>query len=57
MVKQRKFTGEFKARVVLEILTEQKCAAQASWEFGTTTPRPLHFEKVPHLQKTVPEIN
>jgi transposase len=31
---RRKFTPEFKARVVLEMLTEQKSAAQASREYG-----------------------
>lgn len=34
MVTRRKFTPEFKARVVLEMLTEQKSAAQASREYG-----------------------
>lgn len=34
MVKRRKFTAEFKAQVVLEMLTEQKSAAQASREYG-----------------------
>jgi len=34
MVSRRKFTPEFKARVVLEMLTEQKSAAQASREYG-----------------------
>lgn len=34
MVKRRRFTAEFKARVVLEMLTEQKSAAQASREYG-----------------------
>ena len=33
MVKRRRFTAEFKARVVLEMLTEQKSAAQASREY------------------------
>ena len=32
--KQRKFTPDFKARVVLEMLTEQKSAAQVSREYG-----------------------
>ena len=31
---RRKFTPEFKARIVLEMLTEQKSAAQASREYG-----------------------
>jgi transposase len=31
---RRKFTAEFKARVVLEMLTEQKSASQASREYG-----------------------
>lgn len=31
---RRKYTAEFKARVVLEMLTEQKSAAQASREYG-----------------------
>ena len=31
---RRKFTAEFKARVVLEMLTEQKSATQASREYG-----------------------
>ena len=34
MVKRRKFTPEFKARVVLEILSGEKTAAQASREYG-----------------------
>jgi transposase len=34
MTGRRKFTAEFKARVVLEMLTEQKSAAQASREYG-----------------------
>ena len=33
MVTRRKYTPEFKARVVLEMLTEQKSAAQASREY------------------------
>lgn len=31
---RRKFTAEFKARVVLEMLTEQKSATQASRDYG-----------------------
>jgi len=31
---RRKYTAEFKARVVLEMLTEQKSAAQACREYG-----------------------
>jgi len=34
MTKRRTFTAEFKARVVLEMLAEQKSAAQASREYG-----------------------
>ena len=34
MVTRRKFSPDFKARVVLEMLTEQKSAAQASREYG-----------------------
>ena len=34
MVKRRRFSAEFKAQVVLEMLTEQKSAAQASREYG-----------------------
>jgi transposase len=34
MVKQRKFTPEYKARIVLEILTEGKSISQASREHG-----------------------
>jgi transposase len=34
MTQARKFTAEFKAGVVLEMLTEQKSAAQASREYG-----------------------
>ena len=34
MVKRRRITAEFKAQVVLEMLTEQKSAAQASREYG-----------------------
>jgi transposase-like protein len=34
MTERRKFTPEFKARVVLEMLTEQKSAAQVSREYG-----------------------
>jgi len=34
MTKRRKFTPEFKAQVVLEMLTEQKSATQASREYG-----------------------
>jgi len=34
MTKRRKFSPDFKARVVMEMLTEQKSAAQASREYG-----------------------
>lgn len=34
MVKRRKFTPEYKARVVLEILTEGKSLSAASREYG-----------------------
>jgi len=34
MTERRKFTAEFKARVALKMLTEQKSAAQASREYG-----------------------
>jgi transposase len=34
MVTRRKFTAEFKARIVLEMISEQKSAAQASREYG-----------------------
>jgi len=34
MTQRRKFSSEFKARVVLEMLTEQKSAAQVSREYG-----------------------
>lgn len=34
MVKRRKFTSEFKAQVVLEMLAEHKSAAQLSREYG-----------------------
>lgn len=34
MVTRRKFTPEYKAKIVLEMLTEQKTAAQASREYG-----------------------
>jgi transposase len=34
MPDRRKFTPEFKARVVIEMLTEQKSATQASREYG-----------------------
>jgi len=34
MVNRRKFTPEYKAQVVLEMLIEQKSAAQASREYG-----------------------
>jgi len=34
MTNRRKFTPEFKAQVVLEMLTEQKSAAQVSREYG-----------------------
>ena len=34
MVKRRRFTAEFKAQIVLEMLTEQKSAAQVSREYG-----------------------
>ena len=34
MAERRKFTPEFKARVVLEMLTEQKSAAQSSRKYG-----------------------
>ncbi|MEA3326586.1 MAG: transposase, partial [Chloroflexota bacterium] len=33
MVKRRKFTPEYKARIVLEILTEGKSIAEASREY------------------------
>ena len=34
MTERRNFTAEFKARLLLEMLTEQKRAAQASREYG-----------------------
>jgi transposase-like protein len=34
MVKRKTYTAEFKAGIVLEILTEQKSIAQASREYG-----------------------
>lgn len=34
MVQRRKFTAEFKARVVLDMLTQGKSASQASREYG-----------------------
>lgn len=34
MTKRRKFTPEFKARVVLEMINAQKSAAQASRDYG-----------------------
>ena len=34
MTKRRKFSPDYKARVVMEMLTEQKSAAQASREYG-----------------------
>jgi len=34
MVTRRKFTAEFKAQLVLELLTEHKSLAQASREYG-----------------------
>ena len=34
MTKRRKFTPDFKAQVVLQMLTEQKSAAQVSREYG-----------------------
>lgn len=34
MTKRRQYTPEFKARVILEMLTEQKSAAQASRQYG-----------------------
>ena len=34
MASRRKFTAEFKARIVLEMLTEHKSAAQLSREHG-----------------------
>jgi transposase len=34
MTKRRRFLPEFKARVVLEMITEQKSAAQARREYG-----------------------
>jgi transposase-like protein len=34
MTRRRKFTAEFKAGVVLEMLTEGKSAAEASREYG-----------------------
>ena len=34
MVRRRKFTPENKARIVLEMLSEQKSMAQASREYG-----------------------
>ncbi len=34
MVNRRKFTAEYKARIVLEMISEQKSAAQASREYG-----------------------
>ena len=34
MTKRRKFTPDFKAQVVLQMLIEQKSAAQVSREYG-----------------------
>jgi transposase-like protein len=34
MTNRRRFSPDFKARVVMEMLTEQKSAAQASREYG-----------------------
>ena len=34
MTKRRRFSPDFKARVVMEMLTEQKSATQASREYG-----------------------
>jgi transposase len=34
MVKRKTYTAEFKAGIILEILTEQKSIAQASREYG-----------------------
>ena len=34
MTKRRRFSPDFKAQVVMEMLTEQKSAAQASREYG-----------------------
>ena len=34
MTRRRRYTAEYKARIVLEILTEQKSMAQASREYG-----------------------
>jgi transposase-like protein len=34
MTRRRKFTPEYKARVILEMITDQKSAAQASREYG-----------------------
>jgi transposase len=34
MTQRRKFSPEFKARVVLELITDQKSTAQASREYG-----------------------
>jgi len=34
MVRRRQFTSEFKAKVVLEMLSEDKSPAQASREYG-----------------------
>ncbi len=34
MTRRRRFTPEFKAQAVLEMLTEQKSAAQAGREYG-----------------------
>jgi len=34
MATRRKFTAEYKARIVLEMISEQKSAAQASREYG-----------------------
>ena len=34
MVTRRKFTAEFKAQLILEILTDHKSLAQASREYG-----------------------
>jgi len=34
MTRRRRFSAEYKARIVLEILTEQKSMAQASRDYG-----------------------
>jgi transposase-like protein len=54
MPKRRKFTAEYKAQVVLELLTEQKSIAQISREYNIKDTVISPMEE--RIHRTLPEI-